>query len=62
VNSKSGLLEKSRYQAEKKPVSSNNSEYAFLRLRYKLPSETQSNLIETPIAIASNSKTNAVYQ
>jgi Ca-activated chloride channel homolog len=62
VNSKSGLLEKSRYQAEKKPVSSNNSEYAFLRLRYKLPSETQSNLIETPIAIASNSKTNAAYQ
>lgn len=62
VGAQSGLLEESRYQKETKVDSSKNSEYAFLRLRYKLPSETQSKLIETPIATASKVKINAEYQ
>ncbi|MDR7091608.1 vWA domain-containing protein [Cellvibrio fibrivorans] len=49
VGAESGLLENSRYQKENKPDIGKNGEYAFLRLRYKLPSETQSKLIETPI-------------
>jgi Ca-activated chloride channel family protein len=49
VGAESGLLENSRYQKENKPDTGKNGEYAFLRLRYKLPSETQSKLIETPI-------------
>lgn len=49
VGAQSGLLEESRYQQQNKPDTGKNSEYAFLRLRYKLPSETQSTLIETPI-------------
>lgn len=57
-----GLLEENRYQKENKPDTGKNSEYAFLRLRYKLPSETQSNLLETPIAIASKVKINAEHQ
>jgi len=62
VGAASGLLEENRYQQANKVDASKNSEYAFLRLRYKLPSETKSNLIETPIALASKSKTNAAYQ
>lgn len=62
VGAESGLLEESRYQKENKPDTGKNSEYAFLRLRYKLPSETKSNLIETPIATASKVKINAGYQ
>lgn len=62
VGAKSGLLEESRYQQENKVDANKNNEYAFLRLRYKLPSDTKSNLIETPIALASTSKTSAAYQ
>jgi Ca-activated chloride channel family protein len=62
VGAESGLLEESRYQKESKPDTGKNSEYAFLRLRYKLPSETKSNLIETPITTASKVKINAEYQ
>ncbi len=62
VGAQSGLLEDSRYQPRNKIDASNSSEYAFLRLRYKLPSETKSNLIETPIAVSSKTKINAEYQ
>lgn len=62
VGAESDLLEESRYQPESKPDTGKNSEYAFLRLRYKLPSETKSNLIETPIAVSSKTKINAKYQ
>lgn len=62
VGAESGLLEENRYQKETKVDASQNSEYAFLRLRYKLPSEAKSNLIETPIATASKVKINAEYQ
>lgn len=62
VGAESGLLEENRYQQEPKVDASKNSEYAFLRLRYKLPAESKSNLIETPIALASKVKINAEYQ
>jgi Ca-activated chloride channel family protein len=59
-----GLLNESRYQpgAKKEAASSNNNEYAFLRLRYKLPNENTSNLIETPIGKNTRSDTNADYK
>jgi len=62
VGAESGLLEENRYQQAKKTVASKDSEYAFLRLRYKLPNEKNSKLIETPIAVASKGKINAEYQ
>jgi len=57
VGSGSGLIDKSRYQvnkAEKDPSSAPSSEdisgeYGYLKLRYKLPSESESKLIEQPI-------------
>lgn len=62
VGAESGLLEASRYQKENKSDTGKNSEYAFLRLRYKLPSETQSKLIETPIEKDVLLETHAGYQ
>ena len=45
------LLEPSRYAPAEntKPASNTGNEYAFLRIRYKLPGEKQSQLIEQPI-------------
>lgn len=45
------LLEPSRYAPAEntKPTSNTGNEYAFLRIRYKLPGEKQSQLIEQPI-------------
>jgi Ca-activated chloride channel family protein len=59
-----GLLNESRYQpgTKKEAASSSTSEYAFLRLRYKLPNEKKSNLIETPIGKNTQSDTNADYK
>lgn len=61
VGAESGLLEETRYQNESKPQADKNGEYAFLRLRYKLPNESKSNLIEKPIA-ANNNSTSPLYQ
>lgn len=46
------LIDGSRYQqtAQPKDIDSAANEYAFLRLRYKLPGENTSRLIEQPIA------------
>lgn len=52
------LLEPSRYAATEKPVDKTSNEYAFLRIRYKLPGETQSQLIEQPIAATQTIKLN----
>lgn len=46
-----GLLEPSRYQASSAASDKQASEYAFVRLRYKLPREDKSNLVETPVLI-----------
>ncbi|WP_049630438.1 VWA domain-containing protein [Cellvibrio sp. pealriver] len=62
VGAKSGLLEESRYQKENKADAGKNSEYAFLRLRYKLPDATQSKLIETAIEKNVLREANPVYQ
>ena len=48
-----GLVGPLRYQTEKSkkaPVPA--SEYGFLKLRYKLPNENKSKLIETPVRVA----------
>ncbi len=47
------LLEPSRYQTAEKPDSGSvNNEYGFLRIRYKLPNEDTSRLIEQVIPVA----------
>lgn len=61
AGAESGLLEESRYQKESKPVAGKNSEYAFLRLRYKLPGDPKSQLIERPIT-ANNNSTSTLHQ
>jgi Ca-activated chloride channel family protein len=51
VGSKSTLIDPSRYQPATKIESSAN-ELAFLKLRYKMPGETVSKLIDRPITLA----------
>lgn len=52
VGAGSGLLEPSRYQTDKKleKAAKMTHEYGFLRIRYKLPGEKTSQLIEQPIS------------
>lgn len=66
VESNSGLINESRYQSAgdkntDATASDKNSEYAFLRLRYKLPNESKSNLIETPIAMSASREQNPAH-
>lgn len=49
---KQGWLDESRYQAPKS-VSGSLKEYAFVKLRYKNPNETQSQLLHFPVATKS---------
>jgi Ca-activated chloride channel homolog len=46
-----GLLEPSRYKIASTTNELQAAEYAFVRLRYKLPKEDKSNLVETPVLI-----------
>jgi Ca-activated chloride channel homolog len=46
-----GLLEPSRYKISSTTNDLQAAEYAFIRLRYKLPKEDKSTLIETPVLI-----------
>ncbi len=62
AGAQSGLLEESRYQQETKVDTKTSSEYAFLRLRYKLPGETQSQLLETAIEKNVLPDVNTTYQ
>lgn len=65
-----GLLEESRYQtlrnerqAQERQSSQNlDEEYAFLRLRYKLPGAKQSQLMETPITANVLHEENPLHQ
>ncbi len=50
AGSDSGVFEPSRY-GQTPAVKNNGSEYGFIKLRYKLPSENNSQLISTPINI-----------
>lgn len=55
VGSENEVLGNSRYQQSEpkaKPTQSFNNEYAFLKIRYKLPKEDTSKLISTPITTA----------
>ncbi len=73
--SATGLLEESRYQTGRDSTLEQNpqgqaknasqphdQEYAFLRLRYKLPGEKQSQLMETPIAKNVLQEADPLYQ
>lgn len=60
VGAGNGLLEESRYQPANKVEASKSNEYGFLRVRYKLPHQTTSNLIEKPITL--DSKINPAHQ
>ena len=53
VGAGSGLLESNRYgdKGTKKKSAAENNEFAFVRLRYKLPSESKSQLIEKPVLV-----------
>lgn len=43
------FIEPLRYQTDAKPVTGRTDELAFLKIRYKLPEEDQSKLIEVPV-------------
>jgi len=51
VGSASGLIEPSRYSQAEAPAAGQGSEYGFLKIRYKLPNESTSKLITTPVAV-----------
>ncbi len=53
VGADTGLLEDARYQTTKKADASKDNEYGFLRVRYKLPHEAKSNLLEKPVTLDS---------
>lgn len=55
-----GLLEPSRYQASSAASDKQISEYAFVRLRYKLPKEDKSTLVETPVLVKAKESNAAV--
>ncbi len=48
-----GWLEESRYQGNRSSTTAKDSEYGYLKLRYKLPNQSKSLLIETPILATS---------
>ncbi|MFL0800798.1 MAG: VWA domain-containing protein [Agarilytica sp.] len=51
VGEKSALIDKSRYEKKSEPLTTEkNNEYALLKLRYKLPKETDSKLLTKTIA------------
>ena len=57
VGSDAQVVDPLRYDTETaKPTELNANEYAFLKLRYKLPGQTQSQLIEQPVLVSSAHK------
>jgi len=53
VGSKATLIDPSRYKDAPKPVATGSAnEFAFLKLRYKMPGESKSKLIDRPITTA----------
>jgi len=53
VGSKATLIDPSRYQQTPQPISQSSSdEFAFLKLRYKIPGEDRSKLVDRPITAA----------
>ena len=58
TQSDSGLIDKSRY-VDEKLLDINKDEYAFLKIRYKLPDENTSRLIKMPIKAKNTKKINS---
>jgi Ca-activated chloride channel family protein len=54
--SATGLVDELRYDAAKPAASAGTGEYAFVKLRYKLPDSDTSKLIEVPVAASSEVK------
>ncbi len=53
VGSKATLIDPTRYQQKPQPVAAGNAnEFAFLKLRYKMPGEATSKLVDRPITVA----------
>lgn len=52
VGSKATLIDPSRYQTPKPVAAGNSNEFAFLKLRYKMPGEDKSKLVDRPITTA----------
>ncbi|MBP9234890.1 MAG: von Willebrand factor type A domain-containing protein [Hyphomonadaceae bacterium] len=52
VGSKATLIDPSRYQQPKPVAAGSANEFAFLKLRYKMPGEDKSKLVDRPITIA----------
>lgn len=50
ANSNAKAVDDLRYKKEKRVAQQEPSEYGFLKMRYKLPNESKSRLIETPIS------------
>ena len=60
ANSKVQSIDENRYQQQSKSTKADyNGEYAFLKIRYKLPDETKSKLITQPINFSVLTKTKA---
>jgi len=59
-DAKSGLLEPSRYQSKSSISDKQENEYAFVRLRYKLPKEDKSTLVETPVPVKAKEMSGAM--
>ncbi|MFT4562250.1 MAG: Ca-activated chloride channel family protein [Gammaproteobacteria bacterium] len=57
VNSTNKLIDELRYQAAPQSNATNTDEYAFLKLRYKLPDSDTSTLITTPVTRSSETST-----
>lgn len=51
VGSGSGLIEPSRYDQPEASATGHGNEYGFLKIRYKLPEESKSKLITTPVTV-----------
>jgi len=62
VGSKSGLIEQSRYQHEIDTKAQLANEYGFLRIRYKLPGEKHSRLLEVPALIGFEAKSEVLKE
>ncbi len=59
-NGEKGLLEPSRYQTSSTASDKQTNEYAFVRLRYKLPQDNKSTLVETPVLVKAKEANAAV--
>lgn len=52
VGSKATLIDPSRYQKPQPVAQGSSNEFAFLKLRYKMPGESASKLVDRPITVA----------